>query len=73
MARASASSAGSGPGTRSRLASHGSDMPWMNSVPATTVNAISSSTSRCGVSSGMTNAAARVTTPRIPAQPSMKV
>ena len=48
-------------------------MPWMRSVPVTTENAISSSTSRCGVSSGMTNAAARVTTPRIPAQPSMKV
>ncbi len=42
-------------------------------MPATTVNAISSSTSRCGVSSGMTNAAASVTTPRMPAQPSMKV
>ena len=52
VARASASSAGSGPGTRSRRASHGSDMPWMNSVPATTVNAISSSTSRCGCPPG---------------------
>ena len=45
----------------------------MKSVPATTVNAISSSTSRSGVSAGMMNAAARVTTPRIPAQPSRKV
>ena len=32
---------------RSRRASHGSVRPWMKSVPATTVNAISSSTSRC--------------------------
>ena len=48
-------------------------MPWMNSVPATTVNAISSSTSRYSVSSGITNAAASVTTPRIPAQPRMNV
>ena len=45
----------------------------MNSVPATTVNAISSSTSRYGVSAGITNAAASVTTPRIPAQPSRNV
>ena len=45
----------------------------MNSVPATTVNAMSSSTSRCGVSSGIRNAAASVTTPRMPAQPRMSV
>ena len=41
--------------------------PWPNRVAAVTVNAISSSTSRCSKSSGMTNAAASVTTPRIPA------
>ena len=45
----------------------------MNSVPATTVKAMSSSTSRCGVSSGIRNAAASVTTPRMPAQPRMSV
>ncbi len=73
VARASASSAGSGDGTSSRRANHGSDSPWMKSVPATTVNAMSSSTSRCGVSSGITNAAASVTTPRMPAQPRMNV
>ncbi len=38
-----------------------------------TVKAISSSTSRCGVSTGMMNAAARVTTPRMPAHPSRNV
>ena len=43
---------GRGPARRSRRASQGSDMPWMNSVPATTVNAISSSTSRCGCPRG---------------------
>ena len=48
-------------------------MPWISSVPATTVNAISSRISRWGVSCGITNAAARVTTPRIPAQPSTNV
>ena len=53
LARARASAAGSGEGTLSRRASHGSDSPWMNSVPAVTVNAISRSTSRCGVSSGI--------------------
>ncbi len=42
-------------------------------MPATTVNAISSSTSRYGVSGGITNAAASVTTPRIPAQPRSNV
>ena len=42
-------------------------------MPATTVKATSSSTSRCGASSGMTNAAASVTTPRMPAQPMRKV
>ena len=73
MARASASSVGSGLRTCSRRATHGSDMPWRNSVPATTVKAISSSTSRYSVSTGMTNAAASVTTPRMPAQPSMNV
>ena len=45
----------------------------MSRVPATTVNAISSSTSRCSVSSGMMNAAASVTTPRMPAQPTRNV
>ncbi len=45
----------------------------MKSVPATTVKAISSSTSRYGAFSGITNAAASVTTPRMPAQPSMTV
>ena len=68
-ARATASATGSGAGTLSRLASHGRESPWMNSVPAVTVNAISSSVLRCGVSLGMTNAAASVTTPRMPAQP----
>ena len=42
-------------------------------MPAVTLNAISSSTSRYGVPSGITNAAASVTTPRMPAQPSRKV
>ena len=37
-----------------------------SSVPATTTNAASTSTPRCGVSCGSTNAAASVTTPRIP-------
>ena len=38
--------------TRSRRASQGSDIPWRNRVPATTANAISSSTSRCGCPPG---------------------
>ena len=42
-------------------------------MPATTVNAAISSTSMCSVVSGMANAAASVTTPRIPAQPSRNV
>jgi hypothetical protein len=39
----------------------------MSSVPATTTNAASSRTARCGVSGGRMNAAASVTTPRMPA------
>ena len=42
-------------------------------MPATTVNAISSRTSRCSKSAGMMYAAASVTTPRMPAQPTRKV
>ena len=41
VARASASSSGSGDGTLSRRANHGSVSPWISSVPATTVKAIS--------------------------------
>ncbi len=37
-------------------------------MPATTTKAISRSTATCGMLSGSANAAARVTTPRIPAQ-----
>ena len=67
-ASCSASSAGSGRGRRSFRISGGSVIPCTASVPATTTNAASTSTARCGVSAGSTNAAARVTTPRMPAQ-----
>ena len=63
----SRSCAGSGPRRPSRRTSHGSVEPWISSVPAATTSAISTSTSRCGVSSGRTNTAASVTAPRMPA------
>ena len=66
-AACSASSAALGTGSRRRATSHGSVVPWISSVPATTTKAASWSTSRCGVSSGSRKAAASVTTPRMPA------
>jgi len=62
-----ASSAVLGPRRPSRRINHGSVRLWSRE-PATTANAISRSRSRAGVSGGSRNAAASVTTPRIPAQ-----
>ena len=62
-----------GRGDPSRRTSQGSVSPWMSSVPRGDENATSSSTSRCRASSGIAKAAASVTTPRMPAQPTTAV
>ena len=68
-ARARASSRGSGARSFMRLATRPRVKPWMTSVPIVTTSAMKTSDSRCGVSGGSRNAAASVTTPRMPAQP----
>ncbi len=66
-ASCSASSSGSGRGRRSSRTRAGSVGPWISSVPATTTNAASRRADTCGMLEGRAKAAARVTTPRIPA------
>jgi hypothetical protein len=68
VAATSASSRGSGPRTSSARARAGSVNPCSSRVPTVTISAMSTRTGRSGVSSGKVRAAARVTTPRIPAQ-----
>ena len=68
VAATRASSRGSGPRTSSERANAGSVKPCSRRVPTVTIRAMRTRTGRRGVSSGKVRAAARVTTPRIPAQ-----
>ena len=60
--------AGRGRARRARRASAGRVEPCSSSVPTVTTSAMTTSSARSGVSSGRVSAAARVTTPRMPAQ-----
>ena len=68
VASCRASSRGSGPRTSRVRASHGRVEPCSSRVPTVTTRAMTTSWARSGVSSGRVSAAARVTTPRMPAQ-----
>ena len=69
VAACNASERASGPRSPSARTRKGKVRPCSSKVPAVTTIAAKISVSRCGTSAGINSAAARVTTPRIPAQP----